>query len=50
MRKPKSFSVAYIFAGVAYTLTETFTSKRKAVKVAHGLVNAGFPAVVRRNG
>lgn len=48
MRKPKSFSVAYYWNGQAFTLTETFRSRRQAVKVAYGLANAGFPALVRR--
>ena len=46
--KRKRFSVTYQFAGMAYTLSETFAKRRQAVKVAFGLVSAGFPSSVRR--
>jgi hypothetical protein len=48
MKSRKCFTVAYYWAGMAHTLTETFRTRRQAVKVAYGLVNAGFPAMVRR--
>ena len=48
MKTRKRFAVTYTFAGMAYTLTETFRKRRQAVKVAFGLVSAGFPSSVRR--
>lgn len=47
-RARKVFVVTYYRNGAAFQVLEQFARKRLAVRCAAGLVNAGFPANVRR--